>query len=72
MNDDQPRPGLNLWSLVGIGGFNAACLLVGMGLGWLVDGWLGTTPALTLAGLACGIVGGVVGTWIRIRPYLRG
>jgi hypothetical protein len=70
MNDDGAKPTLDAWNLIGIGGYNLACLLLGMGLGRLVDGWLGSVPALTLAGLALGILAGVVGTWFRIRPFL--
>jgi F0F1-type ATP synthase assembly protein I len=70
MNDEGAKPTLDAWNLIGIGGYNVACLLVGIGLGRLVDGWLGTVPALTLAGLAVGIIMGVVGTWFQIRRFL--
>lgn len=71
MNDDQPKPTLDVWALVGIGSLNLASLLAGMGLGWLADSRLDSTPALTLAGMAVGIAVGIVGTWFRIRPFLR-
>lgn len=70
MNDEGAKPTLDAWNLIGLGGYNMACLLVGMGLGRLVDGWLGTVPALTLAGLTVGIIMGVVGTWFQIRRFL--
>ena len=70
MKDAGAKPTLDAWDLIGIGGYNVACLLFGMGLGRLVDGWLGTVPALTLAGLAVGIFMGVVGTWFKIRRFL--
>jgi ATP synthase protein I len=38
----------------------AACLLVGGGLGYLVDRWLGTTPWLMIAGLVLGIIAAFV------------
>lgn len=70
MSDDRPRSGLNAWSLLGIGSYNVVCVMAGMALGWFLDGRLGTTPGLTLTGLALGVVAGVVGTWHRIRSFL--
>lgn len=69
-SDGPPRLGADAWSFLGIGGYNIACLLAGMGFGRLLDGWLGTVPALTLAGLALGVMVGVAGTWHRIRTFL--
>ena len=68
---EQPAKSLNVWTLVGIGSYNVGCLLAGFGLGWFCDDRLGTTPVLTLVGLACGIAIGVVGTWLRVRGFLR-
>ena len=68
---EQPAKTLNVWTLVGIGGYNAGCLLAGFILGWFGDERLETTPVLTLVGLACGIAIGVVGTWLRVRGFLR-
>jgi F0F1-type ATP synthase assembly protein I len=34
----------------------ATCVMVGFGLGWLVDRVTGTFPALALVGLALGVV----------------
>ena len=68
---EQPAKTLNVWTLVGIGGYNAGCLLAGFVLGWFGEERLETTPVLTLVGLACGIVIGVVGTWLRVRGFLR-
>lgn len=71
MNDDRAKPTLDVWTLLGIGGYNVACLLVGMGVGWLIDSQMDTTPAFMMVGLAGGIGLGVAGTWLRIRPFLR-
>ena len=71
MNDDRAPQTLDALALIGIGALNVVCILVGFGLGWLVDGWLGTTPWFTLVGLALGIAAGAAGTWFRIRPFLR-
>ncbi len=70
MSDDGSGPGLDLWGLLGIGGFNIACMFAGMGVGRLLDSWLGAFPTCTLVGLGLGVAGGLVGTWFRIRPFL--
>ena len=64
--------GLGPWHFLGIGTYNLACLLLGMGLGWWADAFAGSTPVLTLAGLAAGVAVGVLGTWWRVRPLLGG
>jgi hypothetical protein len=52
-------------------GLTWAVLLVGGGLlGSLVDGWLGTSPAFVLVGLALGIAVGLRMTITRVRKYL--
>jgi F0F1-type ATP synthase assembly protein I len=48
----------------------AGALAVGVVLGLLVDGWLGTSPAFTLVGLVLGIVAAVLMTVARVRKYL--
>ncbi len=70
MRDDACEPSLDVWSLLGIGGYNIACMFAGMGAGRLLDAWLATLPVCTLAGLGLGVAAGVVGTWFRIRPFL--
>ncbi len=49
--------GPDLMTLLGLGAVTAAIILVGLGLGWLVDEVVDTLPAFTLVGLALGIVG---------------
>ncbi|MPZ62262.1 MAG: hypothetical protein GEU93_13405 [Propionibacteriales bacterium] len=71
LNDERGKQTLDVIALIGIGAYNVACLLGGFGLGWLADGWLDTMPVFTMVGLALGIGGGVMGTWFRIRPFLR-
>lgn len=70
MGTGRGGQGLSVWSLLGIGGYDAVCLLAGMGLGWYVDGRLHTTPIFVLVGLAAGLVLAVVGTWTQIRKFL--
>jgi hypothetical protein len=68
----SPEPGLGIAEFVGIGSYNLACILGFMGLGWWGDASFGLTPVLTLLGLALGVAVGVLGTWLRLRPLLRG
>ncbi|HLL09304.1 MAG TPA: AtpZ/AtpI family protein [Nocardioidaceae bacterium] len=68
---DQPARQLSVWTLVGIGTYNVTCLLAGLGLGWWADSRFGTTPFLTLVGLAAGIAAGVGGSWVRIKAFLH-
>ncbi len=70
MSDDSGDAGLGLSDLLSIGSYNLVCVVAGMGLGWWADAAAGTTPVLTLGGLAAGIVAGVLGTWLRVRPLL--
>lgn len=70
MGTGRGAQGLSVWSLLGIGGYDAVCLLAGMGLGWYVDGRLHTTPIFVLVGLAVGLVLAVLGTWAQIRKFL--
>lgn len=58
MQDDGP----DLGTLLGIGIATAAFLVVGMGVGWLIDRLVATSPVFTLIGLAIGMVG--VGAYI--------
>jgi len=70
MGLDQSGPSLGFGEFLGIGTYNLVCVLAGMGAGWWADEVTGLVPVLTLAGLAAGVVLGVVGTWLRIRPLL--
>lgn len=44
-----------------------AALVVGGGMGWMLDGWLETRPALLLTGLAFGIAAGFFGVFRAAR-----
>jgi len=68
MSDEQT--GLRALELIGIGSYVVACLLVCMGLGWLLDDWLGSMPVLTLVGLLLGMIAGTLGSWLRLRRLL--
>ncbi len=52
MNDSGPELG----DLLSMGLTLATCVIVGFGLGWLLDLGIGSFPGFALAGLALGIV----------------
>jgi hypothetical protein len=49
----------------------AVALAIGVVLGLLVDGWLGTSPVFTLIGLVLGLAASVSVTVTRVRKLLR-
>ncbi len=64
--DRQPRLGDFFWL-----GTAAATSVIGAGaIGFGLDNWLGTTPWLTFAGLAFGIVAAVLMTVNQVRKFL--
>jgi F0F1-type ATP synthase assembly protein I len=69
MNADRGRPELNIYALVGIGTLNLGSLLIGLGIGWFIDGRVGSFPVCTLVGLVVGIGAGLTASWFRIRKY---
>ena len=62
----------SVWTLITLGGTNVACLVVGLGGGYLLDRRFHTLPAFVLVGLALGVVCGVVISYVRIRSFLKG
>jgi F0F1-type ATP synthase assembly protein I len=66
-NSDE---GLGIRELVGLGSVLVGAVVIGTLLGWLADQALGSEPALTLTGLALGIVGGIAGCWVQVRRFL--
>jgi Putative F0F1-ATPase subunit Ca2+/Mg2+ transporter len=69
--DPQKPPQLGLYALIGIGTLNLVSLLVGLGIGWYLDGRLRSFPAATLMGLAVGIGAGLTASWFQIRKYFN-
>lgn len=67
----ERRDGPNLATLLGLGAVTAAILLVGLGLGWLVDEVVDTLPAFTLLGLVLGIVGACVYIYGQFSKFLK-
>jgi F0F1-type ATP synthase assembly protein I len=58
------------YAQAGIGALNAACWLVGIALGWLLDSHLHTVPLFILLGLVAGAALGVAATSNEVRRYL--
>jgi len=75
MADDGPRndsaAGLAGRDLIGLGGLLAGSVVVCTALGYLLDQALDSSPVCTLIGIALGILGGIVGFWMRVRSALR-
>lgn len=65
------RNGPELATLLGLGAATAAILLVGLGLGWLVDEVVDSLPVFTLVGLALGIVGAGVYIYTQFSKFLK-
>ncbi len=65
------RNGPELTTLLGLGAATAAIIVVGLGLGWLVDRVANTFPAFTMVGLALGIVGAGVYIYTKFKTFLK-
>ncbi|MGH3853217.1 MAG: AtpZ/AtpI family protein [Pseudonocardiaceae bacterium] len=65
----EQRNGPELGTLLGLGAATAGILLIGLGLGWLVDRLVDTLPAFTLVGLALGIVGAGGYTYTKFTKF---
>ncbi|MGI8533132.1 MAG: AtpZ/AtpI family protein [Geodermatophilaceae bacterium] len=58
-------------SLLSLGIVVALCLVLGLGLGWLLDKAAGTSPAFVLIGLLLGVVAAACYTVLSFRKQLR-
>jgi len=67
----ERRNGPELATLLGLGAATAGILLVGLGLGWLLDRLVGTLPGFTLGGLAFGIVGAGGYIYTKFTKFLK-
>ncbi len=71
MADDGSSQGLRGRDLLGLGGMLAGSVIVCTAIGYGLDQVLDSTPALTLVGIALGMVAGGVGFWVRVRAALH-
>lgn len=69
MTSAPQRPQLGLYALIGLGTLNLVSLLIGLGIGWFLDGRFHSFPAATLIGLALGIAAGITASLMQIRRY---
>jgi F0F1-type ATP synthase assembly protein I len=63
------RGGPQLGDLLSLGLTLATCVVIGFGLGWLVDAGVGTFPAFALAGLGLGVVAASVYFYKVFKRY---
>jgi ATP synthase protein I len=68
---DEPERTLGWPALMGMGTVIAAELVVGLGLGWLVDTLADTGPVFLLIGLLLGIAAAITYTVVEFRKYLK-
>ncbi|MGI8722184.1 MAG: AtpZ/AtpI family protein [Geodermatophilaceae bacterium] len=62
--------GPGLGDLLSMGTTLAGCVVVGFGLGWLVDLPFDTFPAFALAGLALGVVAACAYFYKQFKRYM--
>ena len=68
----QARHILRAFALAGQLGFTlAGGGILGAFVGHALDRWLGTRPALLIAGLLLGFAGGAAGAYRAVRGFLR-
>jgi F0F1-type ATP synthase assembly protein I len=68
--DGQRSPVEGAVALLSLGLACAVSLALAAGLGYLIDGWLHTSPVFTLVGLAFGMVAAVLMAVTTVRRYL--
>ena len=57
-------------ALTGIATMSAACVAIGVGLGWLLDDRTGAPHVFVFVGLALGVAAAVVTTTRTVKRYL--
>ena len=71
MGDERTENTLRGRDLASLGGVLVAAVVGGMVIGLVVDSRAGTSPTVTLIGIAVGVVLGAVVFWLRVRSALR-
>ncbi len=65
----MPDPQGGNLAILGLGTMLAGCLVLPMGLGWLVDHLLGTLPIFVLIGLVLGIAATARYAYTEVRKF---
>jgi len=68
---DEPSPWKGLAELSSIGMTMVLATVIGLAGGYVLDGWLGTSPWLTMIGLGFGIAAGFVNLFRSVRAAER-
>ena len=68
---DEPGAWKGLAELSSIGMTMVLATVIGLAGGYVVDGWLGTSPWLTMIGLGFGIAAGFVNLFRSVRAAER-
>jgi F0F1-type ATP synthase assembly protein I len=68
---EEPK-GPELSTLLGLAIAIAAFLVVGIGLGWLVDRMLDSLPLFIFVGLGLGIVGACGYVYAQFKKFMKG
>jgi F0F1-type ATP synthase assembly protein I len=69
--DPPGDAGLRGRDLIGLGGLLVGAVVVGTGLGLLIDSAADTTPVFTMVGVFLGIAAAGVGFWLRVRSAMQ-
>lgn len=70
MDEVSSKPSPSPFELLGLGVSIAACLVVGMGLGYWLGERVGASVLLTFAGLAVGIAAAVLTVRAQLKKYM--
>lgn len=62
-------PGPTRWELLGMGTTIAGCLLIPMGLGWLLDELTGTLPIFLMIGLVIGMASAAGYSYKEVQKF---